>query len=168
MPDYAGTRSAASPSTEASFSSSATNTSRASIPTASDVAPQQLCHGAQRGSGQLSRHSDVNQHEHQPANDAGASAAIPLAYYTLANIRDWSLEQCPPKSYLSKTSYNRIAKCLRRWQKHGCRNTWMQRLVLMAAPSFTNIVCVSTTKAATVVVWPSTWEMTLQQMHSDY
>ena len=57
------------------------------VPTASDVARQQLCHGAQRGSGQLSRHSDVNQHQHQPANDAGASAAIPLAYFTLANIR---------------------------------------------------------------------------------
>ena len=67
-------------------------------------------------------------------------------------------------SRLSKTSYNKIAKCLQRWQKHGCRNTWMQRLVLMATPSFAKIVCVSATKAATVVVWPSTWEMTLQRM----
>ena len=39
------------------------NTSSASIPTASDVARQQLCHGAQRGSSQLSRHSDVKQHK---------------------------------------------------------------------------------------------------------
>ena len=48
------------------------------------VWPGKLCHGTQRGSGQLSRHSDVKQHEHQPANDAGASAAIPLAYFNVS------------------------------------------------------------------------------------
>ena len=94
---YAGTRPAASPSTEASFSSTATNADRASIPTASGVARQQLCDGAQRGSDQRSRHSNVKQHEHQPANDAGASATIPLAYFTLANIRGLKPRTVPSK-----------------------------------------------------------------------
>ena len=107
------------------------NTSSASMPTASDVARQQLCHGtqmgsvqlsrhsdvkqhklclntnsqrccpachgAQRGSGQLSRHSGVKQHNHQPANDAGVSAANPLAYFTLTNIRGLKPRTVPSK-----------------------------------------------------------------------
>ena len=85
------------------------------------MARQQLCDGAQRGSDQRSRHSNVKQHEHQPANDAGASAAIPLAYFTLANIRGLK-----PRTVPSKVSF--IQDLL----QHNCQlfaaltETWLQ------------------------------------------
>ena len=149
---YIGTRPAASPSTEASFSSTATNADHASIPTASGVARQQLCDGAQRGSDQGSRHSNVKQHEHQPANDAGASAAIPLAYFTLANIRGLK-----PRTVPSKVSF--IQDIL----QHNCQlfaaltETWLQEhldaeISIDGYTIFRQDLYGSATKAATVVV----------------
>ena len=85
------------------------------------MARQQLCDGAQRGSDQRSRHSNVKQHEHQPANDAGASAAIPLAYFTLANIRGLK-----PRTVPSKVSF------FQDLLQHNCQlfaaliETWLQ------------------------------------------